>query len=78
MSIFLGKQYTWSSYHFQKIEHAGFHREVISRNPPLIDEDGYEVDSDDDEEKVQAAMAAAAEIDPYFEVKLESKIFYGK
>lgn len=58
---------------YQKIEHAGFYRDIISRNPPLIDDDGYEVDSDDDDERAQAAMAAAADIDPYSEVKIESK-----
>jgi RXT2-like, N-terminal len=57
----------------QKIEHAGFHREIISRNPPLVDEDGYEVDSDDDDERAQAAIAAAAEFDPYADVRIERK-----
>jgi hypothetical protein len=37
----------------------------------LIDEDGYEVDSDDDDERAQAAIAAAAELDPYADVKIE-------
>ncbi|TVY78131.1 Transcriptional regulatory protein RXT2 [Lachnellula suecica] len=56
----------------ERIEHAGFYRNIISRNPPLIDDDGYEVDSDDDDERAQAAMAAAADIDPYSEVKIEN------
>ncbi|KAH8775832.1 RXT2-like protein [Hyaloscypha finlandica] len=55
----------------RKIEHAGFHREIISRNPPLVDEDGYDVDSDDDDERAQAAIAAAAEFDPYADVRIE-------
>ena len=56
----------------KKIQHAGFYREIISRNPPLVDEDGYEVDSEDDDERAQAASAAAAEFDPYAAVKIES------
>lgn len=55
----------------QRIEHAGYQRDIISRNPPLIDEDGYEVDSDDDDERAQAAIAAATELDPYSGVKIE-------
>ena len=57
----------------KRIEHAGFQRDIISRNPPLVDEDGYEVDSEDDDERAQAAIAAAAEFDPYADVKIESK-----
>ncbi|TAQ89463.1 hypothetical protein B7494_g2218 [Chlorociboria aeruginascens] len=53
------------------IEHAGFRRDIISRNHPLVDDDGYEVDSDDDDERVQSAMAAGTEFDPYSGVKLE-------
>ncbi|CZT04932.1 uncharacterized protein RAG0_11197 [Rhynchosporium agropyri] len=53
------------------IEHAGYQRDVISRNPPLVDEDGYEVDSDDDDNRVRYAIAAAAELDPYSDVKIE-------
>ncbi|PVH83097.1 hypothetical protein DL98DRAFT_513389 [Cadophora sp. DSE1049] len=55
----------------RRIEHAGYHRDIISRNPPLIDEDGFEVDSDDDDERAGAAIAAAAERDPYADVKIE-------
>ncbi|KAK7744255.1 hypothetical protein SLS53_003776 [Cytospora paraplurivora] len=46
-------------------------RAIISRNPPLIDEDGYSIDSDDDEERVRDAVAAAAEADPYSSIRLE-------
>lgn len=53
------------------IEHAGYFRDIISRNPPLVDEDGYEVDSEDDDERAEAARAAAAEFDPYADVKIE-------
>ena len=58
--------------HRKRIEHAGFHRDIISRNPLLVDEDGYEVDSEDDDERAQAAIAAATEFDPYADVKIES------
>ncbi|KAI3392559.1 hypothetical protein diail_5530, partial [Diaporthe ilicicola] len=53
------------------VEHAGYKRAVISRNPPLIDEDGYSIDSDDDDQHVQDAVAAAAEGDPYSSIHLE-------
>jgi hypothetical protein len=38
-----------------------------------VDEDGYEVDSEDDDERAQVAIAAAAEFDPYADVKIESR-----
>ncbi|KAH7380854.1 RXT2-like protein [Cadophora sp. MPI-SDFR-AT-0126] len=56
----------------RRIEHAGYQRDIISRNPPLLDEDGFEVDSDDDDERAAAAIAAAAELDPYADVKIEN------
>ncbi|KAI9644480.1 hypothetical protein NHQ30_006501 [Ciborinia camelliae] len=56
----------------ETIDHAGYTRDIISRKPPLIDEDGDEIDSDeDDEEKIETAKAAAAEFDPYANIKLE-------
>lgn len=61
----------YSFAHAQEVEHAGYKRAIISRNPPLIDEDGYSIDSDDDEQHVQDAIAAAAEGDPYSSIHLE-------
>lgn len=61
----------YTHWHTQEVEHAGYKRAVISRNPPLIDEDGYSIDSDDDEQHVQDAVAAAAESDPYSSIHLE-------
>lgn len=55
------------------VEHAGYQRAIIHRNPPLIDDEGYGVDSDDDEERIQEAMAEAAEMDPYSSINLERK-----
>lgn len=63
----------------QRIEHASYQREIISRNPPLVDDDGYEVDSEDDDERAEEAAAAAAEFDPYADVKIECmtcELFY--
>lgn len=60
----------------QTIEHAGFQRDIISRNPPLVDEDGYEVDSDDDDERAEAAIVSVAEFDPYSDVKIERMDIY--
>ncbi len=56
------------------VEHAGYQREILYRNPPLIDEDGFDIESDDDEENIQDAMAAAAEANPYANVRLESAL----
>lgn len=55
----------------QEVEHAGHRRSIISRNPPLIDEDGYSIDSDDDEDRVRDAVATAADADPYSSIRLE-------
>jgi hypothetical protein len=52
-------------------EHAGYQRAIINRNPPLIDEDGYDIDSEDDEEQVQEAIASALEENPYSSIRLE-------
>ncbi|KAK3901109.1 hypothetical protein C8A05DRAFT_16667 [Staphylotrichum tortipilum] len=52
-------------------ELAGYQRAIISRNPPLVDEDGYDIDSDDDEEQVQDAIAAAMDDNPYSSIHLE-------
>jgi hypothetical protein len=37
----------------------------------LVDEDGYEFDSDDDEARIEEAMLSAAELDPYANIRLE-------
>lgn len=52
----------------QKIVHAGHHRYVVRRNPKRYDEFGDELE--DDEEDAQAD-AAAAESNPYSDIKLE-------
>ncbi|KAI9827568.1 MAG: hypothetical protein M1832_004918 [Thelocarpon impressellum] len=52
----------------QKIEHAGYRRTIISRNPRRYDEDGDELD---DDEVDALADAAAAEQNPYADVRLE-------
>lgn len=62
---------TGPSVYKEEVEHAGYKRAVISRNPPLIDEDGYSIDSDDDDQHIQDAVAAAAEADPYSSIHLE-------
>ncbi|KAI2622022.1 RXT2-like protein [Hypomontagnella submonticulosa] len=54
------------------VNHAGFHRAIISRNPILIDDEGYEIDSDDDQEYIQDVAEAAAEFNPYANVRLEN------
>ncbi|TGJ88239.1 hypothetical protein E0Z10_g569 [Xylaria hypoxylon] len=54
------------------VNHAGYQRAIISRNPPLIDDEGYEIDSDDDEEHILEAMNNAAEFNPYANIRLEN------
>ncbi|KAI1436211.1 RXT2-like protein [Xylaria sp. CBS 124048] len=54
------------------VNHAGYQRAIISRNPPLIDDEGYEVDSDDDEEHILDAMNNAAEFNPYANIRIEN------
>ncbi|KAI1827268.1 RXT2-like protein [Xylaria intraflava] len=54
------------------VNHAGYQRAIISRNPPLIDDEGYEVDSDDDEEHILDAINNAAEFNPYANIRLEN------
>nr|XP_036587114.1 rxt2-like protein [Colletotrichum truncatum]KAF6797845.1 rxt2-like protein [Colletotrichum truncatum] len=53
------------------IDYAGQQRTIISRNPPIVDEEGYEIDSDDDEERIQEAVASATELDPYANIRIE-------
>ncbi|KAI1768530.1 RXT2-like protein [Hypoxylon sp. FL1150] len=54
------------------VNHAGYNRAIISRNPVLVDDDGYEIDSDDDAEYVQGVTESAAEFNPYANVRLEN------
>ncbi|KAM0278998.1 hypothetical protein ACHAQH_004866 [Verticillium albo-atrum] len=55
----------------EEVEYAGQQRYIIHRNAPIVDEEGYEVDSDDDDERAQDAVATAAELDPYNSIRLE-------
>ncbi|KAI0112447.1 RXT2-like protein [Nemania sp. FL0031] len=54
------------------VNHAGYQRTIISRNPPLIDDEGYEIDSDDDDEHILDAMNNAAEFNPHANIRLEN------
>lgn len=58
----------------QTVEYAGVRRSILYRNPPLLDDEGYELDSDDDPDRVEDAVAAAAEFDPYANIRLESTL----
>lgn len=62
----------------QTVDYAGVRRAILYRNPPLVDEDGYEVDSEDDEERIEEAMASAAELNPYANVRLERRLSLGR
>ncbi|PQE25518.1 rxt2 protein [Rutstroemia sp. NJR-2017a BBW] len=59
----------------ETIEYAGYTRDIISRKPPLVDEDGYEIGSDEDEERAEAIAMENAEFDPYADIKLEGMPF---
>jgi hypothetical protein len=52
-------------------ELSGYQRAILNRNPPLIDDDGYEVESDDNEERVQEAFARRDEENPYASIHIE-------
>lgn len=53
------------------VEHAGYQRTIIHRNPLPVDEDGFTLDSDDDDEYIQQVTATAAEDNPYASIRLE-------
>ncbi|KAI9766084.1 MAG: hypothetical protein M1840_006791 [Geoglossum simile] len=42
----------------EEIEHAGYKRHIVSRNPPRLDEDGDELDEEDIDEEADAAARA--------------------
>ncbi|KAM0252861.1 hypothetical protein ACHAQJ_007491 [Trichoderma viride] len=55
----------------ESVEYAGVRRSIIHRNAPLVDDDGYEFDSDDDDTRVEEAILSAAELNPYANIRLE-------
>ncbi|KHO01760.1 Glycoside hydrolase, superfamily [Metarhizium album ARSEF 1941] len=52
------------------VDYAGVRRNILYRNPPLVDDEGYEIVSDDDDDRVEEAELAAAECNPYFNIRL--------
>lgn len=58
----------------QELEYAGVRRSILYRNPPLVDDDGYEVYSGDEDERMQEAALTAAELNPYANLRLERKL----
>ncbi|KAF4472070.1 hypothetical protein FALBO_1018 [Fusarium albosuccineum] len=60
-----------SSYR-EYVEYGGVRRPILHRNPPLVDEEGYEIESDDeDDDRFQEAEAAAAALNPYANIQIE-------
>ena len=53
---------------FQKVEHAGYTRFILQRNPPRYDEYGDELDDSDIDQEVDAG---AADENAYAGIKLE-------
>ncbi|KND90671.1 hypothetical protein TOPH_04819, partial [Tolypocladium ophioglossoides CBS 100239] len=53
------------------VDFAGVRRPILHRNPPLVDDEGYEIDSDDDVDRIEEAELAAAELNPYAHIRLE-------
>ncbi|GAO14584.1 uncharacterized protein UV8b_05350 [Ustilaginoidea virens] len=63
---------TGPSAYKQTVDYAGMQRNVLHRNPPLVDDEGYEILSDDDDQRVGDAELAAAELNPYSNIRLEN------
>lgn len=55
----------------QAVDYAGVRRNIVYRNPPLVDDEGYEIISDDDADRIEDAELAAAELNPYSTIHLE-------
>lgn len=53
----------------KKIEHAGYTRYILQRNPVRYDSEGDELDEEDEDTE---ADAVAAEDNPFSEIALES------
>lgn len=51
-------------------------RSILYRNPPLIDDEGYEISSDDDADRIADAELAAADLNPYSNIHLEREFFF--
>lgn len=55
----------------QAVDYAGVRRNILYRNPPLVDDEGYEIISDDDADRIEDAELAAAELNPYSTIHLK-------
>ncbi|CAI4217515.1 unnamed protein product [Parascedosporium putredinis] len=56
----------------EEVDYAGTRRNIISRNPPFVDDDGFEVYSEDEmDERFQDALANAIDTNPYANVHIE-------
>jgi hypothetical protein len=53
------------------VEYGGARREILNRKAPLVDDDGYALESDDDDEQIQQAAATAAQFDPYAHIRID-------
>ncbi|KAJ4158587.1 uncharacterized protein LMH87_009106 [Akanthomyces muscarius] len=62
---------TGPSAYKEEIDYAGVRRSIIYRNAPLVDDDGYEVFSEDEADRVENAAQSAAELNPYANIRLE-------
>ncbi|KIE03594.1 rxt2-like protein, partial [Metarhizium majus ARSEF 297] len=62
---------TGPSAYKEAVDYAGVRRNILYRNPPLVDDEGYEITSDDDDDRVGVAELAAAELNPYSNIRLE-------
>lgn len=63
---------TGPSAYKEYVEYAGVRRAIIHRNPPLVDDEGYEVDSEEDDDRHHEAEMAASESNPYANIQLET------
>jgi hypothetical protein len=46
-------------------------RAIIQRNPPIFDDEGDEVDTEEDDPRVEDAVASAADLNPYANIHIE-------
>ena len=55
----------------QRIDHAGFDRYILHKNPRRYDNEGYELDAEDEDPE---ADEDAAERDPYGEIMIQGDL----
>jgi hypothetical protein len=55
----------------ETIDYAGVRRSIIQRKPPVYDDEGDEIDTDDEDPRAEDAIASAADLNPYANIHIE-------